>query len=496
MSDQSPRGQSPALIGRILPHSIEAEENLLSACMLDGADVLSRCLEARIKPESFYDSKHGIIYDCLCCLLKSGKPTDSSAVAEELKTSRQLDQIGGYAFLSQVSSRIPTTAQAAYFIDKVREQALLREIIVAGALSVEECYGFTGEIDKLVGGIGSRMQALVDQAQASGSDAKLRAARLQPDVQPPDLRVVFSLAGIPIATPGNLVGIYAQAKAGKTAFVGAAIGATFTESQNCDFLGLAGANPKALAVVHLDTEQAPADHWRVVRTAMRRAQIESAPTWLHSYATAGWSPRERLIALPRMLRIAKAECGGVHSVMLDGLADFINDPNAGDECFPFIDSLQALAVEYDCPIFTILHLNPGSEKSRGHLGSQLERRAETNLILDRDPDSGRTVVYSTKQRRAPILKADGPCFRWDDKEHMHVAVETVRSERDAQAANDARELVNEVFGTSSAMGYTALLSAIKTACGCSERTAGRKFDAMRTHKIITRFPPNLWSKAA
>jgi len=118
------RPDAPAApAGRSLPHSIEAEEYLLSCCLLDGADVISRCLEARIRPESFYDSKHGIIFERLLDLYNRQAPIDVSVVAEDLKTARQLDTVGGYAFLTQVSSRIPTTAQAGYFIDKVREQS-------------------------------------------------------------------------------------------------------------------------------------------------------------------------------------------------------------------------------------------------------------------------------------------------------------------------------------------------------------------------------------
>jgi hypothetical protein len=261
-------------------------------------------------------------------------------------------------------------------------------------------------------------------------------------------------------------------------------------------LGLAASNPSGLAVVHVDTEQAPADHWRVIDVAKHRAEISTAPAWLHSYATAGWSATDRRAMLPHMLRLAKKLHGGVLAVFLDGVADFINDPNDGEECFPFVDSLQALAVEHDCPIFGVLHLNPGTEKSRGHLGSQLERRAETNLIMERDADTGRTVVYSTKQRRAPILKADGPCFRWDDAKQMHVSVETVRTTRDSADEDAARELANEVFGSSTSLRYSALIETIKSTCRCSDRTAGRKFNEMRKRKIIVRYPPNLWAKAA
>jgi replicative DNA helicase len=160
-------------IGRTLPHSLEAEEYLLSCCLLDGADVVSRCLEARIKPESFYDPKHGIVFERLLELYNRQTPIDVSVVAEELKTARQLDQIGGYAFLTQVSSRIPTTAQASYFIEKVREQALLREIIRSATGAVEDCYGFSGGIDEFVDQIETKIFS-VTQNRVSESAKQMR----------------------------------------------------------------------------------------------------------------------------------------------------------------------------------------------------------------------------------------------------------------------------------------------------------------------------------
>ena len=176
-SSSSPRSFSPAApsapIGRTLPHSLEAEEYLLSCCLLDGADVLSRCLEARIRAESFYDPKHGIVFQCLLELYNRQAPIDVSVVAEELKTSRQLDPIGGYAFLTQISSKIPTTAQASYFIEKVREQSLLREIIRSATGAVEDCYGFSGGIDEFVDQIETKIFA-VTQNRVSESAKQMK----------------------------------------------------------------------------------------------------------------------------------------------------------------------------------------------------------------------------------------------------------------------------------------------------------------------------------
>jgi replicative DNA helicase len=106
--------------GRAPPHSPEAEEHLLGCCLLDGSESIARCLELRLPPAAFYSPANRVIYEKICDIYQKSPPVDVAVLAEELKTSRQLDAIGGYAYLSQLSSRIPTTAQAQYFIDKVR----------------------------------------------------------------------------------------------------------------------------------------------------------------------------------------------------------------------------------------------------------------------------------------------------------------------------------------------------------------------------------------
>ena len=71
----------------------------------------------------------------------------------------------------------------------------------------------------------------------------------------------------------------------------------------------------------------------------------------------------------------------------------------------------------------MLHENPGSDigKTRGHLGSQLERKAETNLRLSKD-SSGVTTGYSEKSRGAHIPKDSGIRFAFDEKLAMHVTI--------------------------------------------------------------------------
>jgi replicative DNA helicase len=152
--DNAPAPRRPdapaAMVGRTPPHSVEAEEYLLSCCLLDGSDSIARCLEAKLPGAAFYSPANRLIYEKLCELYQKSPPVDIAVLAEELKTSRQLDSVGGFAYLTQISGRIPTTAQAQYFIDKVRELYLLRELIKVATGAVESCYSYQGGLEEFI----------------------------------------------------------------------------------------------------------------------------------------------------------------------------------------------------------------------------------------------------------------------------------------------------------------------------------------------------------
>lgn len=142
--------QFPVDPGRTPPHSVEAEEYLLSCCLLDGNDTVARCFEGKLTATAFYVPANRIIYEKLTELYNNGTAIDLAVLAEELKTTKQLDEVGGYAYLTQISGRIPTTAQAGYFIEKVRELYLLRELIKVATGAVENCYTFTGGLEEFI----------------------------------------------------------------------------------------------------------------------------------------------------------------------------------------------------------------------------------------------------------------------------------------------------------------------------------------------------------
>lgn len=148
-----------------LPNSPEAEIHLLACCFND-RDVVSRCIVSGILPESFYDPKRRAFFSAILGLYLEQKPCEYIVVAQYLQNRGELDKNGGVELLIEISGRFTTTAQAAYFIETVREKATLRQIIRASELSVERCYAVVGDFPEAI----AEITESITRAAASGQD--------------------------------------------------------------------------------------------------------------------------------------------------------------------------------------------------------------------------------------------------------------------------------------------------------------------------------------
>ena len=255
--------------------------------------------------------------------------------------------------------------------------------------------------------------------EAAAFSELLDKRRFDPTKPPAKPVPRYLLLGKVIATPANLCAIQAPVKAGKSAFVGAMMASTMEPTEDC--LGLGSSNPDGLAVIHFDTEQSPYDHYQCVIRALRRAGNSEPLEWFRSYCLTDVSTGERRQVLRFEMERAKAEHGGIHSVIIDGVGDICINVNDPAEAVSIVDELHQLAIGFYCTVVPVLHENPGSDigKTRGHLGSQLERKAETNLRLSKD-SSGVTTGYSEKSHGAHIPKEKGIRFTFDEALGMHV----------------------------------------------------------------------------
>jgi hypothetical protein len=173
-------------------------------------------------------------------------------------------------------------------------------------------------------------------------EAILDTRRFNANKPPPFADPIYKLCGKVICTPGNLTAISAHIKSGKTAFI-CSFGAASLGLEG-DTLSVKSSNPDALAVLHFDTEQSPFDHYTVVAKALSRVGIKKPPTWFKSYSLTEIEPKQRFALLEWEMRRAKAKHGGIHSVLLDGGADFLRDVNDVKESMSSVARLHMLAI--------------------------------------------------------------------------------------------------------------------------------------------------------
>ena len=343
---------------------------------------------------------------------------------------------------------------------------------------ISEMHAAVGPAD-LVAALEQQCVPLVNEA-ADRLTQLLATRRFSSQSPPPPERVIYRIGDATIATPGNIVGFCAQPKAGKTAFLGGVLASTMAEE--ADTFDVHSSNPDGWAVLHMDTEQSPQHHHKAIARALHRAGQSSEPDWLYSYRVADLSLTERRDALRHEIKARHAQHGAIHSVFLDGIADFIADPNNPEEAFAWVDELHQLAIRYETVILCVLHENPGSEfgKTRGHLGSQLERKAETNLRLVKD-NEGVTVVFTERSRQAHIPRAAGSRFAWDDEAMMHRSCETKATVRLTARQKEQEAFAREVFSDlppKHVLKWRDIMDRIKDIGGFTDAGARKRLAAM------------------
>ncbi|HVW21687.1 MAG TPA: DnaB-like helicase N-terminal domain-containing protein [Opitutaceae bacterium] len=468
----------------------DVEEQLLSCCLIDGSASIERALSEGITVESFDAPANQILFRRIAHIFRQTGFVDVPILAEELKAANELKEVGGFPKVSRISQLTSTTAHLSYFLQKIREQHASRDLARLFNLGKEQIRD-GADISELAVTVTDQLEAI--RRRMNPLSDELRRRLFDPAAPIPNPRVVLRIGDTPICTAGNISAIVAQPKAGKSAVIGAILAACMADpARSRDCLGFAGRNVEQKAVLHFDTEQSKEDFSKLLHRSKTRAAVDAFPAWLRPYHLTGMGAAQCRMAIERALVDDARAFNGIHALLIDGIGDTVVDPNDEAECFPWVTRLHDLAIRFDTAIVAVLHLNPGSEKTRGHLGSQLERKAESNLTLEKDAD-GVSVIYNPKPRGALISKDKGPRFRWSTAEEMHVSVaETIGAARAGARAESLRLMAEEVFEEGRPMKYGELKEAVKKASKCQDRTAETKISELRRLNLIAKTPIGTW----
>ena len=114
---------------RIPPHSVEAEQSVLGSILLDKEAMIS--VSETLVPEDFYKEAHKVIYESLLKLYNSQSEIDLITLTDELRDQGYLDDIGGIAYITSLSTVVPTTSNIKYYVNIVKEKYISRQLISA-----------------------------------------------------------------------------------------------------------------------------------------------------------------------------------------------------------------------------------------------------------------------------------------------------------------------------------------------------------------------------
>ena len=393
-------------IGRIPPHSIEAEQSVLGALLLD-KEAINTAVE-HLKSDDFYKEANREIYEAVLVLNNRNEPVDLITLSEELKRRDTLESIGGITYLANLSSSIATTANTKYYCDIVEEKSILRRLI-----------GSSNEIMGLAYDNSESVNAIIEKAEKNIFDITQGAHRK--GFFPINEVLLTSFAQIEerAANKGQLTGITtgyadldlklsglqksdlvllaARPSMGKTALgVNIATNASLKDNAKVALFSLEMSKEQLVqriisSTAHVDLQKIISgnlvdDEWIQIVNAM--APLSKMDIYIDD--TAGISMME-MKAKCRRLKIEK----GLDMIVVDYLQLMQMDgraENRQQEISAISRGLKGLAKEMECPVLAISQLSRAPELRSDHRpilsdlreSGAIEQDADVVMFLYRD----------------------------------------------------------------------------------------------------------------
>lgn len=316
---------------------------------------------------------------------------------------------------------------------------------------------------------------------------------------PPDRsQSVVAVNSVPLGTQDNLFCITGGEGTGKSNYVGAILAGTLGGERLPieKTLGLEiTANPNGLAVLHYDTEQSEAQLYKNLGRTLRRASLAAVPEFYHSLYLASLSRKDRLKLIRESMDLFHHKHGGIHLMIIDGIADLIRSANDETESIAIVDEMYRLAGIYNTCIICVLHFVPNGIKLRGHIGSELQRKAAGILSIETDDNPEFSVVKAIKVRDGSPLDVPMMLFGWDKEVDMHVyRGEKSKEDKEKRKTDELIAVVKEAFRNKIKLSYQELCAVLMREMEIKERTAKKYIAYMKEQRILSQDESGYYQK--
>lgn len=130
------------------PHSVEAEQAVLGAIILDSDRLITA--SERVDPDDFYRVSHQRIFEAMLKINDRGELVDLVTLSSELQAQGILDEIGGLNYLAEVAESVPAIGNIGYYLNVVDQKAALRRLIRTATNIVSDGYERQDEVDSVL----------------------------------------------------------------------------------------------------------------------------------------------------------------------------------------------------------------------------------------------------------------------------------------------------------------------------------------------------------
>ncbi len=384
---------------RVPPQNIEAEQAVLGAIFLENSALVTA--SESLIPEDFYRSSHQKIFNVMLNLGDAGKPVDLITVTEELAAMKELEDVGGVSYLSDLAASVPTAANIEYYAKIVEEKSLLRRLIRTATTIASDGYSREDEVDALLNEAEKNIME-VAQRQNAGAFHNIKdvLVRTYDNIEEIANRV-GDITGIPTGftdldhmTAGfqrnDLIIVAARPSVGKTAFaLNIAQNVATKAGENVAIFSLEmGAEQLVMRMLcaegninaqNLRTGSLTEDDWRKLTMAM--GSLSNSGVFIDD------TPGIRVGDIRAKCRRLKQE-HGLGMILIDYLQLIQGNGRSGEnrqqEVSEISRSLKGLARELEVPVIALSQLSRGVEQRQDKRPMMSDIRESGSIEQDAD----------------------------------------------------------------------------------------------------------------
>ena len=421
-----------ALLKRILPHSMEAEQSVIGSMIMDREAII--VASEIILGEDFYNKQYGVVFDTMVELNDEGRPVDLVTLQDRLKEKDVPPEVSSLEFIRDLITAVPTSANIKHYANIVAEKATLRRLIRINAEIANTCYVGKDSLEDILADTEKRIFDLVQrrntgdfvpirQIVMNAMDNIERASHNKGNVTGVAtgfLDLDYKTAGM---QPSDLILVAARPSMGKTAFVlNVAEYVAFKQGKTVAIFSLEMSKEQLVNRLFSMESKVDSQHLRTgnLSDAEWEKLIESAGIIGKSNLIIDDTPGISISELRSKCRKYKLE-HNLEMIIIDYLQLMSGSGRSTDsrqqEISDISRSLKALARELHVPVVALSQLSRAVEQRIDHRpmlsdlreSGAIEQDADVVMFIYRDDyynkdteKKGIAEIIIAKQRNGPI----------------------------------------------------------------------------------------------